>query len=124
MGDETHYWLDLWGFQNRVAHCLSGMKTQRDITGRWVYPPMYVAMSETGLEKVKIYVLHCQNTMDHYIVVQQVLELCLAVERRLGASLIHKLWEKESLDLAGVRTAVAVQRGVELEGGTDSGTED
>ena len=69
-------------------------------------------MSETGLEKVKIYVLCCQNTMAHYIAVQQVMELFLLAERRLGAILIRKLWEQESLDLAGMSTAVALHRGV------------
>ena len=60
--------------------------------------------------------------MPQYIAVQRVLEMCLAEERRLGEHLIQKLWEQEILDLTGVRTAVAVQRRVELEGGTESDT--
>ena len=51
------------GFHHRVRLFLSGMKICRDITGRWVCPPLEGEMEETGLEEVEIYLLGNQNTM-------------------------------------------------------------
>ena len=42
---------------------MEGIWTRWDTTGRWVYPPLYSAMTEVGLEEVEKYVLRLQNTI-------------------------------------------------------------
>ena len=47
-------------------------------------------MAEVGLEEMNIYVLHRNNTIVQYIASRPILDLCMAVEQRLGAQM--KLW--------------------------------
>ena len=70
----------LGGFHHRVACWLEGMRTKRDMAGRWVYQLLGVATTEVGLEEVETYVLRLQNTVAQYIATRPILELCLAVE--------------------------------------------
>ena len=52
------------------------MKIQgmRDMTVRWVYPPLDEAMMTVGLEEVETYVLRFNNNVAHYIPTWPILE--------------------------------------------------
>ena len=70
---------------HRVDHKLAGIRTKQDITGRWLYPPLDVAITEVGLEEVETYVLCLQNTIAQYIATHLILETDSTSNRRLGS---------------------------------------
>ena len=51
------------GFHHRLACWLEVMRLRWYTMGRYVYPPLDAAMTEVGLDKVKVYILHRQNTI-------------------------------------------------------------
>ena len=65
------------------------------------------------------YVLKRQNTVAQYIVSRPILDLCKETVRRYGAGVYRIWWEKEGLDLAGTRAAVAAE--ADVEGGSEGG---
>ena len=73
-------------------------------------------MASAVLEEVETYVLRRHNTITQYITTLLVLEICLEVERRLGARLAQRWWEMGFLYLGGVRAAErAAESEVEVE---------
>ena len=80
----------LGGFYPRVAHRLENMKMRRDMTGRWIYPPLDKSMKSVGLDEVETYILRRQNTVAQYIATRPILELCLAVEQQTGARVLMR----------------------------------
>ena len=89
----------LVGFYHRVEFQLENMHNRRDMTGRWVYPPMENAIKEVRLDEVETYVLKHQNTVAQYIATWAILDLCLAAERRPGAKATMRWWKQAGLDL-------------------------
>ena len=58
------------------------MRPRLDTAVRWVYPPLDAEITAVGLEEFDMYLLRRQNTIAQYIATRQILELCLAAERR------------------------------------------
>ena len=54
-------------FHYSVALRLAKMQPRRDMTGRWVYPPLDEDMMSVGMEEEETYVLRRQNTVAQYI---------------------------------------------------------
>ena len=105
------------GFHNRVDRRLEGMSPRRDMMGRWIYPQMGVEMTEVVLEEVDMYVLCLQNTIAQYIVTRTILELCLVVERLLGARVNLRWWNQAILRLGQADGRAAEGTGyLEVEG--------
>ena len=65
------------GFHFRVPYHMSKVHPKRYVTGRWIYPPLDVAMKSVEMEEVETYVLRLQNTVAQYIATWPILELCL-----------------------------------------------
>ena len=59
-----------------------GPKRQRD--GTWVYPPIGTALEMVGMDEIGVYITLRQNTVTQYIATRPIMDLCLAVEWRLG----------------------------------------
>ena len=87
----------LGGFHHRVARRFSGMWLSHDTTGGWVYPLLYAALMAVDLEEMETYSLCHQNNIAQYIVNHPILELCMVVERRPGAQVTWRWWEKAGL---------------------------
>ena len=47
-------------------------------------------MSATGIEELKTYYLHRQNTISHNITTQPILEMCLAEEQKMGIRVVRQ----------------------------------
>ena len=75
-----------------------GMHLMRDTAGRWVYPPLNVAMMAVGLEEVKTYVLRRQNTITHYIVTRLILDICLVADKWPGAQVKRRWWYQAGIN--------------------------
>ena len=105
----------LGSFHHRVAHRLTGRKTQKGRDGVWFYPPLEDAMAEAGLQEVETYVYLRQNTVAQYIVTRPIMELCLAENCRLGPRVDMLWWKQEGLDLEGIR--MAAREAEQTEGG-------
>ena len=42
-------------------------------------------MAEAGMEEVETYIAQCHKTVTDIIMIRPIMDLCLAVDRRLGA---------------------------------------
>ena len=62
-------------------------------------------MLEAGLQEVETNVSHHKNTVAQYIITRPIMDLCMAEERRPGTRVSRRWWEKERLELEGMRTA-------------------
>ena len=58
------------------------MKLWRDVTEKWVYPPLEMEMVETGELEVEAYFFRLHNIIDQYIVNQPIIDMCLETESR------------------------------------------
>ena len=75
----------LGGFRHRVARRLTIIRTRRHTTGRWVYPPLDVAMTAVGLEEVETYVLLLQNIIAQFIATCLIFNICLEAKQMDGS---------------------------------------
>ena len=117
----------LGGFHHRLAHRLTGIKPQKRWDIGWFYLLLEDAMAEAGLQEVETYVSRRQNTLSQYIATRPIMDLCLAVKRRLGPRVEMRWWEQEGLDLDGMRTAAweaDPTEGTEDAEGTETSTDD
>ena len=62
-------------------------------------------MVEAGLQEFETHFSSLQNTFTQLIATRPIMDLCLAAERRPGSRVYNWLWEKEGMDLYGMRTA-------------------
>ena len=90
------------GFQHRVAQRLTGRQPQRGWDGGWVYHPLTEAMAEAGLQEVDTYVYFSQNTFTQLIATRPIMDLCLAVEMRLGSWVAKRWQEQDGFELEGM----------------------
>ena len=91
--------MTLVGLYHRVYRQLKKNHPKCSVAGRWIYPPPDEAMKAVGLEEAETYVLCRHNTVAQYITTCPILELCLAVERRLIARVSTRWWEQAGLEL-------------------------
>ena len=61
-------------------------------------------MMEAGLQEVKTYISYRTNTPTQFIVTKPIMDLCLEVERRPGSRVANRWFDKDALDLEGMRT--------------------
>ena len=66
-------------------------------------------MQEVGLEIIETYITNHQKTISQYIATSPILELCLAVERKLGLQIPKCWWEQDGMDWEGEREAEMVE---------------
>ena len=62
-------------------------------------------MAASGLEEVDTYVLCQHNTITQYVTTCPILEMCLVGERLPGTRVAWWWWDKEGINLEGVRSA-------------------
>ena len=89
----------------------------------WVYPHLDYAMAEVGLQEVDNYVSVCHITVAQIIATRPIMELCLAADRRPGPRISNRWWEKDKVDVEGMRTAAQEADRTEV-GRADGGYED
>ena len=63
-----------------------------------------------------MYIACRQNTAAEYIVNRPIMDLCLAVERKLGMRLSRLWWDQPALNILGIRTWHAEAEGWEKMG--------
>ena len=93
------------GFFHRVSHRRMGRQHWRGRDSGWVYPPLEDAIAEAGLLEVDTYVSRHQNTVTQFIGTRHIMELCLAADKKPGSRVAKRWWQKNGLDLEGMRTA-------------------
>ena len=76
-------------------------------------------MEEALLQEVETYTSHLHNTVAQFIATGPIMDLCLAVERRLGSRVSKQWWEQDGLDLEGMRTEAWEEELMEGEEDTD-----
>ena len=54
------------------------------------------------MQEVETYIFHCHNRFAQFIVTRPIMELCLAVEWRLGPSVSNWWWEQNRVDVEGM----------------------
>ena len=94
MLDSLHHW---------VVRRMTGWQPMRKTDGTWVYPPMVEAMMEAGIHEVENYVSRCQRMVEKYISTRSIMDLFLAAEQCLGTRVLKRWWQKECLDMEGMR---------------------
>ena len=62
-------------------------------------------MAELGLQNVDTYVSSYHNKATQFIATRTIMDLCMAVERRMGSQESKMCWEHDCLDLEGMWTA-------------------
>ena len=72
------------GLYHRVVHMLLEKHPRRSTDGTWVYPLLAEETVEAGIQEVEAYVAHHQKIFAKYIVTVNIMDLCLAAERRQG----------------------------------------
>ena len=60
-------------------------------------------MAEAVFEEIMTYVTRRQNTVAQYIVTRPIMDLCERSDRSPGAYVSRRWWEKDGLDLEGVK---------------------
>ena len=66
-----------------------------------------------------MYIVRLQKTIAQYIAIHNIMDLCLAAERKPGMGLSRRWWEHPTLDIMGIRAGQ-----VAVEGGRDTGGEE
>ena len=106
----------LSSFQHRFTQRLTGMQSRRRGDGSWYYPPLSGEMAEAGFKEIGVYVTMRNNTVTRYIVTRTIMELCERSDRRPGAWVSRRWWEKEGLNLEEAKErAVAESEGEEAQ---------
>ena len=70
-------------FHHRVAHSLTGKQPRQEKDGLWTYTLMEDVTAEAMLQEVETFISRCQNTVTQFITTRHIIDLCIAVERRL-----------------------------------------
>ena len=60
-------------------------------------------MREAVLEDVETYITQRQNTAAQYIAMLTIMDLCEEVEQHPGVQLLKPWWEREGINLAGLK---------------------
>ena len=80
----------------RFCHCevrqMAGMGPKRQRDGTWIYTPIRAAPAMVVLEEIGLYTARFQNTAAQYIGTHNIMDLCLAVERKPGMCLSRRWW--------------------------------
>ena len=75
------------------------MQPRRQTDGIWDYPPLEEALGGAGLEGIRKSVTRRYNTVEQYIAMRPIMDLCERSIWRLGAWVSRWWWEQEGLDL-------------------------
>ena len=86
----------------------------------WIYLPLDAAMKAMGMEEVVTYVLRRQNTTAQYITTNPILEICMTAERRPGAWVPTRWWEKARLNLGQGEIGTDIEKEEEGKGEENS----
>ena len=79
-------------FHHRVTRRITGSHPRRWVDRGWEYPPLEVAMEESGFEDIGVYIISRQNMVAQYIETQLILDLCERYVRRSGAWVSQRWW--------------------------------
>ena len=60
-----------------------------------------------GLEEIRVYIACCENTVAQKIATRPIMELCLAVEWKMGIKLLQIWLEQPTIRILGVRAEQA-----------------
>ena len=101
----------LEGFHHQLVQRMAGMVPKRRQDGAWVYTPIGTTLEMVGLEEIRVYIAHRQNTVAHYIATLPIMDLCLASERNPGLRLSRQWWDQPALDIMGIRAGHAAAEG-------------
>ena len=69
-----------------------------------------LVIAMVGVEDIGVYIASFQNTVAQYIVTQNIMDLCLVVERNLGLRLSRRLWERSVLDILNIWTGNSAEK--------------
>ena len=75
-------------------------------------------MADVGLQEVETYVSLHQNTVTKFITIRHIMDLCLAAEQRPGSRVTKQRWDKDGLDVEGMR--MAAWEAERMEGGEET----
>ena len=73
--------------------------------GVWVYPFLEYTMAEAGLQELGNYVSRRNNTVSQFNAIRHIMDLFMAADRRPGPMVSKRWWEKDRVDVEGMRTA-------------------
>ena len=100
----------LAGFHHRAVQWMAGMGPESQLYRTWVYPPIGEALEMLGLDEIGVYIDRRQNTVAQYIAPRPIMELCMAVERRMGMRLSRRWWDKPTLDILWIIAGHAAEK--------------
>ena len=93
---------------HRVSSQITGRQPKIQEKGEWEYPPLAAVMEEAGFGEIGAYILKRQSTFAQYVATRKIMDLCKKAVWRLGDWVDQRWWEKEGIDLEGVRTWATV----------------
>ena len=98
----------LGGFQDQVTRRLTGRILRQKTDRKWTYTSVTTAREEAGLQKMEEYIRRHQNTVEQYIAMQSLLDLCEGLEREPGEWAGIWWYKQAVINLTGSREAAAV----------------
>ena len=74
----------------------------RQLDGTWVYTLIGSALAMVVLYDIGLYINRRHNTTTQYIATRNIMDTCLAEERKLGMRLSWRWWEYTNIDILGI----------------------